>query len=78
MSNSPQTAPYGAWRSPITADLITGRRVGVSSPRIDGEDVYWVEARPEEAGRSVIVRRAADGTVDGRHPAGVQRPHPSP
>ena len=70
MNSPPQIAPYGTWRSPITADLITGRRVAVLSPRIDGDDVYWIENRPEEAGRSVIVRRAADGTVADAIPAG--------
>ncbi len=67
---TPKTTPYGAWRSPITADLITGRRVGVSNPRIDGDDVYWIENRPAEAGRAVIVRRAADGTISDAIPAG--------
>ena len=67
---TPTTAPYGTWRSPITADLITGRRVGLTSPRIDGDAIYWIENRPEEAGRSVIVRRAADGTIGDAIPAG--------
>ncbi len=70
MSPAPQKAPYGTWRSPITTDLITGRRVGLASPRIDGDDVYWIENRPEEAGRSVIVRRTADGTTSDAIPAG--------
>ncbi|MFN8590009.1 MAG: S9 family peptidase [Thermomicrobiales bacterium] len=69
-SATPQVAPYGTWRSPITADLITGRRVGLASPRLDGDDIYWIEARPEEAGRSVIVRRRADGTIRDAIPAG--------
>ena len=31
----------------------------------DGDDVYWTEGRPAEAGRNVLVRRAPDGaTVD--------------
>ena len=78
MTSTPETAPYGAWRSPITADLITGKRVGVVSPRIDGSDVYWIENRPAEAGRSVVVRRAA-GRDDRRcHPIRIQRPHPRP
>jgi dipeptidyl aminopeptidase/acylaminoacyl peptidase len=65
-----QIAPYGTWRSPITTDLITGRRVGVGNPRLDGDDVYWVEARPSEAGRSVVVRRKADGTIEDAIPSG--------
>ncbi len=70
MTSSPQTAPYGTWRSPITPDLITGRRIGLSTPRVDGDDIYWLESRPEEAGRSVIVRRRADGTAAEAVPAG--------
>src|SRR5919112_6454311 len=58
-------APYGSWYSPITTELITGRRVPVSDPSFDGEDVYWLESRAEEGGRSVVVRRRPDGsTVD--------------
>jgi dipeptidyl aminopeptidase/acylaminoacyl peptidase len=63
-------APYGTWRSPITTELITAGRVGLSSPRLDGADVYWVESRPQEAGRSVIVRRQPDGTIQDAIPAG--------
>jgi dipeptidyl aminopeptidase/acylaminoacyl peptidase len=65
-----QTAPYGTWRSPITTELITSRRVPLTAPRLDGGDVYWIEVRPEEAGRSAIVRRAADGTVADAIPPG--------
>jgi dipeptidyl aminopeptidase/acylaminoacyl peptidase len=36
---------------------------------IDGDTVYWVEGRPEEAGRYAIVRRQADGTLDDVLPA---------
>src|SRR5918993_1510160 len=70
VTQSPEIAPYGTWRSPITADLITGRRVAVLSPRIDGDDVYWIENRPEEAGRSVVVRRSVDGAISDAIPAG--------
>jgi dipeptidyl aminopeptidase/acylaminoacyl peptidase len=31
---------------------------------LDGEDIYWVEQRPREGGRNVIVRRTPDGTID--------------
>jgi dipeptidyl aminopeptidase/acylaminoacyl peptidase len=51
-------APYGSWKSPITSDLIVARTVGLSEIRLDGRDVYWLESRPEEAGRNVIVRHA--------------------
>ncbi|MBM3947913.1 MAG: S9 family peptidase [SAR202 cluster bacterium] len=56
-----QTAPHGSWRSPITTDLIVQGTVGLSQVSLDGEDVYWVESRPAEKGRAVIVRRTSDG-----------------
>ena len=70
MKPTPQIAPYGSWTSPITADLITGRRVAVINPRLDGETIYWIENRPNEAGRSVVVRRDPDGTIADAIPAG--------
>ena len=60
----PTIAPYGSWKSPITADLLLGGTVGLSEPLIDGDAVYWVEARPSEAGRNVIVRWAAGEMAD--------------
>jgi len=56
-------APYGSWKSPITADLITAKTIGFGKPSIDGEDIYWSESRPLEGGRSVIMRRTPDGAV---------------
>ena len=51
-----QTAPYGSWTSPVTPELMTGKTVGLSSLAADGEALYWLEARPNEAGRSVLMR----------------------
>ena len=50
-----QTAPYGSWLSPITSDLIVAQAVGLSEVRFDGDEIYWLESRPQEAGRSVVV-----------------------
>src|SRR5437764_7858795 len=52
-------APYGSWRSPVTSQMLVERAVGLSQVVVDGDDVYWNEARPAEAGRQVIVRLAA-------------------
>ncbi|MGH9881363.1 MAG: S9 family peptidase [Pyrinomonadaceae bacterium] len=57
----PTTAPYGSWKSPITSDLIVTGSVGLSQPIFDGADVYWVEMRPSEGGRNVIVRCEPSG-----------------
>ena len=59
----PTTAPYGSWESPITTDLIVQDSVSLGSIQIDGDDVYWVEMRPQEGARNVIVRRTQGGEV---------------
>lgn len=56
-----QVTPYGSWKSPITSDLIVKGSIGVGMTALDGEDVYWIEMRPSEAGRYVIVRHTPDG-----------------
>ena len=58
---SPKTAPYGSWKSPITSDLIAAQSISLSEPRLDGEQVYWLEGRPQELGRYVIVRASPLG-----------------
>src|SRR5437868_6254491 len=62
-SSMPQQDPFGSWSSPVTADLIVGGTIGLEQVALDGADIYWVEARPAEAGRCVIVRRAPDGHI---------------
>jgi len=61
--------PYGAWRSPITSDLIVGETIGLGDILVDGSDIYWIEGRPSEGGRNVLVRRAPDGAVQDITPA---------
>ncbi len=67
MSN-PQIAPYGFWKSPITSDRIVAEVVRLGEIALDGETIYWSEGRPNEGGRSVIVRRTADGAVADQTP----------
>ncbi len=59
----PATVPYGSWESPITPQMLTRSAVGLGEIAIDGDDVYWVESRPAEAGRSALVRRRPDGAI---------------
>ena len=57
------TAPYGSWKSPVATDLIVEDSVSLGAMQLDGEDLYWVEMRPQEGARNVIVRRTSDGDV---------------
>jgi len=63
-------APYGSWKSPITADLLASTYVALDELRVDGDDVYWIELRPADKGRNVIVRRKPDGTLTDITPPG--------
>src|SRR6476661_2659352 len=65
----PTVAPYGSWRSPISAKMLVQGAVRFGDVATDGETLYWVEGRPEEQGRYAIVRRTPDGTVDDILPA---------
>src|SRR5258707_9386968 len=58
-----QTGSFGSWTSPITADAAVAETGSLSEPRIDGDNIYWIEGRPLEKGRNVVVARAADGTI---------------
>ena len=70
MARDVRTSPYGSWRSPVTADAIVAGVIGLSQIQLDGDDIYWVEQRPAEAGRNVIVRRRPGGVIDDITPAG--------
>jgi dipeptidyl aminopeptidase/acylaminoacyl peptidase len=56
-----KVAPYGSWKSPITSDLIVSGTIGLGEIALDEENIYWIESRPAEDGRSVVVRRTPDG-----------------
>lgn len=57
------TAAYGSWRSPIAAEMLVKTKVHFGEMSLDGETLYWVETRPEENGRNVIVARTANGSL---------------
>lgn len=49
------SAPYGTWASPISSDLIVSNMVRMGKVCLDGDNVYWLETRPEEDGREMLV-----------------------
>ncbi len=59
----PQKVSFGAWKSPITSDLIVSRTITLGEVVLDKQDVYWLEGRPYEKGRNVLVRCTPDGKV---------------
>jgi dipeptidyl aminopeptidase/acylaminoacyl peptidase len=58
------TAPYGSWKSPISADIVSGadKRLGGTAADPHGF-LFWLESRPTESGRSVLVKEAKEPGV---------------
>jgi dipeptidyl aminopeptidase/acylaminoacyl peptidase len=65
-------APYGSWKSPITAASIAEGAITLggaawSNGSIEGQPpaLYWLEQRASQGGRSVIVKDGVDLTPEG-------------
>jgi dipeptidyl aminopeptidase/acylaminoacyl peptidase len=58
-----KVAPYGAWKSPITSELIVSTSIGLGQIAIAGDDIFWSEGRPAEGGRNAIIRCTPSGQI---------------
>ena len=58
-----RTTPYGSWRSPISAAMIAGESIGLDQPQLGNNCYYWIEKRPIEGGRQVIIKQSTTGTA---------------
>jgi hypothetical protein len=56
-------ASYGSWASPLTARLMAESGIALAWLQAAAGELFWVEMRPLEEGRSVLVRRTADGGI---------------
>lgn len=52
--------PYGTWESPITSKAITAGSVRLGGVHCCDGNVYWLEGRPQEAGRNVLCKYLPD------------------
>jgi dipeptidyl aminopeptidase/acylaminoacyl peptidase len=50
-----RVAPYGTWPSPISAEMVATAGVWLEEPRLHDGAAFWVEIRPADEGRYVIV-----------------------
>lgn len=66
----PRVAPYGSWPSPISAALAASGESRLEEPRFDGADLYWLQTRPGEGGRVVLLRRSGAGAISELTPPG--------
>jgi dipeptidyl aminopeptidase/acylaminoacyl peptidase len=63
------TAPYGAWISPITSEALVAGSSSLSEVVVDGDNIYWIEGRTQESGRRAIVRWTPAGQITEINPA---------
>lgn len=49
---------YGTWDSPISAELLTKGTIKISEFLVEGDELYWLESRPDEGGRAVYIRQS--------------------
>jgi dipeptidyl aminopeptidase/acylaminoacyl peptidase len=57
------TSPFGTWISPIDAETVAAGETRVEWAACVGDEVWWTELRPQESGRSALVRRTPEGVV---------------
>jgi dipeptidyl aminopeptidase/acylaminoacyl peptidase len=63
--SEPGAQPYGSWATPVTSELVVRAAAGLGQVALDGDDVWWSELRPAEAGRTQLVRwRPGEGAAD--------------
>jgi hypothetical protein len=67
---APPSVPYGAWPSPLSVDLAVASARTLREPRFDGDRLYWLEGRPTEGGRTVVMTVDAEGTASAVTPDG--------
>jgi dipeptidyl aminopeptidase/acylaminoacyl peptidase len=59
-----QIAPYGSWASPVTSDVLITNAVSLTQPELDSRDVYWLEQRPQEGGRTALLRMSELNNIE--------------
>ena len=69
MGDIVQTLAYGSWPSPIDASLAAAHDGHPEYVGFVGDEAWWTEPRPNEAGRRTLVRRRADGSEESVLPA---------
>jgi dipeptidyl aminopeptidase/acylaminoacyl peptidase len=52
----PRRASFGSWASPFTAAQVATAGTRIYQPRRSGDLVNWLEMRPEEGGRTVLMQ----------------------
>jgi dipeptidyl aminopeptidase/acylaminoacyl peptidase len=56
--------PFGSWPSPLSAASLAASSLGLEGVAAAGDGLVVLERRPEEAGRTVLVRWRPDGSFE--------------
>lgn len=70
MAKVKRKLPYGSWETRITPEKVFSDMVVLSETRAVGNMTYWLELRPWEGGRTVLVRRDQEGKQKDMTPEG--------
>jgi dipeptidyl aminopeptidase/acylaminoacyl peptidase len=60
---------HGLWPSPIDGEQVARQATAYDAVHTSGEAVYWLETRPSQGGRAVVVRWTDDGGAADAVPA---------
>ena len=55
---------YGTWSSNITANDIANGSKSLTTLAIENDNIYWLEGRPTEGGRTILVANNGNETND--------------
>jgi hypothetical protein len=55
-----RTHPFGLWPLPLDAEQVARQATAYDAVHTSGEAIYWLETRPSEDGRAVVVRWTDD------------------
>jgi dipeptidyl aminopeptidase/acylaminoacyl peptidase len=67
----PIVAPYGSWRSPISIEMLAAAGRGLGVAHVEDGFLWWLEGRPEDAGRVTLVRQVPGSEPEDMSPAGM-------
>jgi dipeptidyl aminopeptidase/acylaminoacyl peptidase len=65
-----ETASYGSWRSPLSAAVVAEAGAPIAELQVSDGSLLWLQRRPTEGGRSVLMRRDAGGALSDVTPEG--------
>jgi dienelactone hydrolase len=67
--NSKTTLPFGTWPSSLSAEKVASAAPKINHLQSNNTLLTWVESRPNEGGRNVIMGRTQDGLISDLIPA---------